>query len=244
MAIDNYIKEIFVNFNEFKNLEKTKPSFMQFCKENSKFFNYKTYNYQYYDLNQYQVEFIKSIDKTDFTLIKKRRQIGISSILILYINYLLIYGESIEILLFSKDKDLQNKILSQFQSLKNLKKTSQEIIRNDKGDIVIGEMRNMIKIVNSEREFMYKTHSYRFSHFFIDGYTCDFKDFYYMLNLMKMSSINYNSKKIIIQDYGMKEETFELFFRDIEKSSKIYIRKIIIEKKENKITETYQALKM
>ena len=114
MAIDNYIKEIFGNFNEFKNLEKTKPSFMQFCKENSKFFNYKTYNYQYYDLNQYQVEFIKSIDKTDFTLIKKRRQIGISSILILYINYLLIYGESIEILLFSKDKDLQNKILNQF----------------------------------------------------------------------------------------------------------------------------------
>ena len=62
---------------------------------------------------------------------------------------------------------------------------------------------------------------------------------------MSISSENYNSKKIIISDNDLKDERFNQVFDNAILESKMFRKKILIEKKGYKISnETMDALRL
>ena len=62
---------------------------------------------------------------------------------------------------------------------------------------------------------------------------------------MSISSENYNSKKIIISDNNLKDERFNQVFDNAILESKMFRKKILIEKKGYKISnETMDALRL
>ena len=66
-----------------------------------------------------------------------------------------------------------------------------------------------------------------------------------ILYLMSISSENYNSKKIIISDNNLKDERFNQVFDNAILESKMFRKKILIEKKGYKISnETMDALRL
>jgi len=243
MAIGNYIQEeIFIDF-KFEKIQNSKPTFLEFCSKNLLLYNYKSQKKELCYLNYSQIEFIKSIDKSNELLIKKRRQKGISSILILYINYLLVYGNDVKILLHSKDEKIANRIIYDFDLHDSLEKTNQNIYSASQRRIIIGENFNRLDIVHSEYQISQLMKGNRFTHFLIDD--SFFEDFYYILYLMSISSENYNSKKIIIADNDLKNEMFNIFFDNAISESKMFRKKLLIEKKGHKPqNETMDALRL
>lgn len=255
MAIDNYIKEEILGtkcfpltaldfkFEKFEKFENSKPTFLEFCSKNLLFYNYKSLKKELCHLNYSQIEFINSIDKSKQLLIKKQRQKGITSILILYINYLLVYGKDVRILFHSKNEKIANRIIYEFDLHSNLEKNNQNMNGASQHRIIVGENYNRVDIVNSEYQFSQLIRGNKFTHFLIDDSL--FEDFYYILYLMSISSENYNSKKIIISDNNLKDERFNQVFDNAILESKMFRKKILIEKKGYKISnETMDALRL
>lgn len=255
MAIDNYIKEEILGtkcfpltaldfeFEKFEKIENSKPKFLEFCSKNLLLYNYKSQKKEFCHLNYSQIEFINSIDKSNELLIKKARQKGITSILILYINYLLIYGKDVRILFHSKNEQIVQDIIHEFNLKYNLEKNNKNIYSQSQHRIIIGENYNRVDIAHSEYQISQLMRGNKFTHFLIDD--SFFEDFHYILYLMSISSENYNSKKIIIADKDLRNGMFNQFFDNAILESKMFRKKLLIEKKGCKISnETMDALRL
>jgi len=200
---------------------------------NNNFYGFDKHNrgqYSLLKLDRHQKEMLKLFHKSNNVSVIKSRQIGMTSILALYVSYMMLYSNKKSIFICTHEKQMGHYFLNRLKEI--LFKEPQHINRNEsyklyKDRLYYGDC--LIRAIRSPKELR----AYSVDLLIVDE-ACFVKELEGVFNLGAFIALSRGGQVIVASSQGgISDRTFKMWHDSVKKEFYTYKRQLILEKSKN-----------